>query len=99
MSRWVAALLLSGLLCAQEDRKLKDRKAKQEPKPSATEQEQVPPEEDEGLKPKVYDFNPLQAQKEVQIGNFYWKKGSYKAAMLRFREATRWNPGLPEAWL
>ena len=99
MSRWVAALLLSGLLLAQERGKLKDRKEQSKPAAPAAGEEQVPPEEDENLKPKVYAFNPLQAQQELRTGNFYWKKGSYKAAMLRYREATRWNPGFAEAWL
>jgi hypothetical protein len=38
---------------------------------------QEPEEEDESLKPKEYSFNPLQAEKEVRVGNFYFKKGSY----------------------
>ena len=62
-------------------------------------QEEVPPEEDEGLAPKVYTFNPLQADKEIRIGGFYFKKGSYKAAARRFEEATKWNPGLADAYL
>ncbi len=61
--------------------------------------EQEPPEEDESLQPKEYTFNPLQAENEIRVGNFYWKKGSYKAASRRFEEATRWNPSLPEAYL
>ena len=69
----------------------------QEPKPQTPEQE--PPEEDESLKPKEYTFNPLQADNEMRIGNFYWKKGSYKAASKRFEEATRWDPGRAEAFL
>ncbi len=62
-------------------------------------QEPAPPEEDEGLAPKEYTFNPLQAEKELRIGNFYFKKGNYKAAARRFEEATRWNAGLAEAYL
>lgn len=58
-----------------------------------------PPEEDETLAVKEYSFNPLQAEKELRVGNFYFKKGSYRAAALRFREATRWNPRFAEAWL
>lgn len=61
--------------------------------------EQEPPEEDEILKPKEYTFNPLQADSEIRVGNFYWKKGSYKAAAKRFEEATRWDPGRAEAFL
>ena len=58
-----------------------------------------PPEEDQALVDKEYAFNPLQAQKELQTGNFYFKKGSYRAAANRFLEATRWNPGYAEAYL
>jgi outer membrane protein assembly factor BamD (BamD/ComL family) len=66
----------------------------QEPK-----KEQEPPEEDESLKPKQYTFNPLQAEQEFKIGNFYWKKGSWRAAAGRYEEATHWNPTFAEAFL
>jgi tetratricopeptide (TPR) repeat protein len=58
-----------------------------------------PPEEDVSSAPKEYTLNPLQAEKEVRIGNYYFKKGSYKAAARRFEEATRWNPSLADAFL
>jgi DNA uptake lipoprotein len=58
-----------------------------------------PPEEDVSSAPKEYSLNPLQAEKEVRIGNYYFKKGSYKAAARRFEEATRWNPSMGEAYL
>ncbi len=58
-----------------------------------------PPEEDESLATKEYSFNPLQAEKELKVGNFYWKKGNYKGAAGRYREATRWQPDLAIAWL
>jgi tetratricopeptide (TPR) repeat protein len=58
-----------------------------------------PPEEDEGLREKQYSFNPLQASKELQVGSFYFKKGSWKAAAGRFEEAVKWNPGYADAWL
>ncbi len=72
----------------------------QKPAPKAQE-EQAPPEEDVTAVPPVkeYAFNPIQADKEVKIGIFYFKKGSYKAAANRFREATKWNPGMSEAYL
>ena len=61
--------------------------------------EQEPPEEDESLKPKQeYTFNPLQAESELKIGAFYFKRGSFRAAAMRFEEATKWNPGSAEAW-
>ena len=38
-----------------------------------------PDEEDESSKPKEYTLNPLQAETEINIGNFYAKKGSYNS--------------------
>lgn len=61
-------------------------------------QEQEPPEEDETLKPKEYAFNPIQAQKELTAGNFYYKKGNYRAAASRYREASRWDTNSAEAF-
>lgn len=66
---------------------------------SAPQKEQDPPEEDEGLVPKEYSFNPLQAAKELKVGGYYYKKRSYRAAAQRFEEATKWDPNLAEAYL
>ena len=93
MPRWVLLLAFAGVLSAPAA----EQKKQADPKPQ--QQEQEPPEEDEAAKPKVYAFNPLQATREVQVGNYYFKKGSMNAAAMRFREATRWNPGMAEAWL
>ena len=84
-------MLVASLLWSQQDKKA--------PKPSPQQQEQEPPEEDESLKPKEYSFNPLEAERDVKVGNYYFKKGNYKAAASRFREATRWNPSYAEAFL
>jgi len=62
-------------------------------------QEQAPPEEDENMKPKEYSFNPLEAEKDVKVGDYYFKRGNYKAAISRFEEATRWNPSYALAFL
>lgn len=57
-------------------------------------------EEDETITTaKEYAFNPLQATKEIKVGDYYMKKGSFKAASLRFQEATRWNPQDADAFL
>ena len=58
-----------------------------------------PPEEDESLKPKVYALNPVQAKKEIVAGDYYLKKPNYSAAVGRYLEATRWDPGSAEAFL
>ena len=66
-------------------------------KPTAG-QEQEPPEEEENLKARECVFNPLQAEKELRTGNYYFHKGSYKAAAGRFREAACWSPTMADAF-
>ena len=58
-----------------------------------------PPEEDESLKPKEYSFNPLEAQKDLRTGEYYFKKGNFKAAAKRFEEATLYDPNFADAFL
>ena len=66
----------------------------------AQENAPLPPEEDQNFAaPREYSFNPLQAQKELKIGKFYFKKGSYKAAALRAQEAIKWDDSLLDAYL
>jgi tetratricopeptide (TPR) repeat protein len=97
MPRWVAGLVLS---CWWALSAGAQEAPKEQPKAAAPQpQEQAPPEEDDNLKVKEYAFNPLQANKEMVVGTEYFRKHSYKAAAMRFREATRWNPNLAEAWL
>ena len=75
--------------------------AAQEPKPPppSAAQEQEPPEEDPDLKPKEYSFNPLEASRNIIAGNFYFKKGNYRAASRRYLEASKWDPTSAEALL
>ncbi len=68
-------------------------------KPAAEEPVVEPEEENASSKPKVYDFNPIQAEKEVKVGNYYLKKGSLKAALNRFDDASKYNPQSAEAFL
>ncbi len=96
MRRVAIGFLVTGLLFAQDDSGLKKRPPDQS-KPQ--QQEQEPPEEDESLAPKTYSFNPLEAEKDLKVGLYYFKKGNYKAATSRFREATLWNPTFAEAFL
>jgi tetratricopeptide (TPR) repeat protein len=91
------AFLLTGILFAQDDPQLKKRSPDQS-KPEQ-QQDQEPPEEDESIKPKTYSFNPLEAEKDLKVGLYYFKKGNYKASTSRFREATLWNPTYAEAFL
>ncbi len=84
MARWLLSIVCAALLLSAQEK---------EQKP------QEPPEEDESFKVKEYEFNPLQASKELKIGLFYMKKGSFKAAANRFEEATRWDPSNADAFL
>ena len=93
MRWWVAISMVMGLSWAQ------DPKPKTPPPPPKQQEVQEPPEEDESLKPKEYGFNPLQADKDIRIGNYYFKNHNYRAALSRYQEASKWNPGLAEAYL
>jgi tetratricopeptide (TPR) repeat protein len=99
MSRWIATLMLLAVspLFAQ-DPQLKKR-GETTRTPQQVDKNGLPPEEDKSIAVKEYAFNPLQAQKEIRTGNYYFKKGSFRAAAGRFEEATKWNDGEPEAWL
>jgi len=60
--------------------------------------EENPPEEDESVAPKTYTLNPLESERNVKVGNFYWHRGKYHAAADRYRDATRYNPSSAEAF-
>ena len=89
--------------CALAARPIPPQTAQQQtPKPTqkAAPEEQEPPEEDESLKPQVYALNPLQAQRNITAGDFYFKsKKNYRAAQRRYVEATKWDPGNAEGFL
>lgn len=73
--------------------------AAQAPKDLPPEEGQLPPEEDKAKIQEKYSFNPLKSKNQLPIGEFYFKKGDFKAAAARFSEATKWNDGNAEAWL
>jgi tetratricopeptide (TPR) repeat protein len=96
MSRWIPALALFAFaLSHAHGQVLKKRGESSQP----TRQNGMPPEEDTSITTKEYGFNPLQAKKEIIVGNEYFKKHSYRAAAGRYAEATKWNSGDAEAWL
>lgn len=100
MSRWIVALVAVGIVAAQEQGRQPPKKLETErSKPAAGAKEEVPPEEDKDLTTTEYSFNPLQSAKSVNVGNLYFKNGKYRAAELRYTDATKWNDGNAEAWL
>ena len=57
-----------------------------------------PPEEDESVAPKKYVLNPLESERNIKVGNYYWGKKNYRAALGRYQDATRYNPSSQEAF-
>jgi tetratricopeptide (TPR) repeat protein len=43
-------------------------------------------------------FDPLHAERDVEVGAFYLKRGNYDAAIDRFEEATHYEPALARPW-
>jgi tetratricopeptide (TPR) repeat protein len=44
-------------------------------------------------------FDPLRAEKDLEVGRYYMKKGDVDAAIDRFQDATQARPNLAEAYL
>jgi len=87
--RYLLPLLFATLVFAQ----LRER---QEPPPEMP--AHMEDEDESRIQRTEYAFNPIQARKEVQVGDFYARKGNHKAAVGRYLEATKWNPGYAEAY-
>src|SRR5271155_1703402 len=95
----IAGILCGAALWAQQQPPAEPPK-KLEPQRPANPAEQEPPEEDESLKPEEFSLNPLEAQKNITAGDYYFKtKKNYHAAARRYLRATKWDPGSPEAFL
>ena len=66
--------------------------------PSAKIDPTVPPpapadeSEEEPSKPDLPTYDPLGAERSIEVGQFYLKQGNYDAAIDRFIEATKMHP-------
>jgi tetratricopeptide (TPR) repeat protein len=58
----------------------------------------VDPDPDPPVAPAVPVFDPLHAQRSIDVGTFYLKKGIYDAAIERFIDATNYQPSLAMPW-
>lgn len=86
-------LLLVGLLLSLTVfGQLKEREEKTDPNAALVE------EDEDIVAPTEYVFNPIQAKRDLKVGDFYAKKGSHRAAVGRYLEATKWNPAFAEAY-
>lgn len=93
-----ATVILSALwLAVSMSAQLKDR-PEPPPAPADAEIEGLVDEDEDVLPQTNYVFNPLQAKKDIKVGDFYTKKGSHRAAAARYLEATRWNPQSGDAF-
>jgi tetratricopeptide (TPR) repeat protein len=45
------------------------------------------------------EWDPLKANKDIEVGTFYLRRGSYDAALERFQEAAKLHPGLALPYL
>ena len=91
---------MSASIClAQTGQAAKPQTGQNPPAPQAPD-ETNPPEEDASVAPKVYAFDPLEADRCIKIGNFYMRKGSkgFRAALGRYEDATKYNPNSAEAF-
>jgi tetratricopeptide (TPR) repeat protein len=106
MPRWLTTLMVCAApLYAQTAAPQQPPSAKptelqrERPQPHRNDQIEAPPEEDRDMVVENFSFNPLQSERSVSIGNYYYKLGNYRAAAGRYREATQWNESNSDAWL
>ena len=87
---WIAVV---PALCATASAQLKSPDERPAPEAPA-----MVDEDEEFVAPTEYVFNPIQAQYEMKVGDHYAGKGSHRAAVGRYIEATRWNPSFALAF-
>lgn len=46
---------------------------------------------------KLYSYNPQKARKAIEVGDFYYRRDNFKAALSRYQEALQWKPDDAEA--
>jgi tetratricopeptide (TPR) repeat protein len=59
---------------------------------------EVPPEPAATSAPAEPVFDPLHAERSIEVGTFYLKRGNYDAAIDRFVDATRFQPKAALPW-
>jgi len=82
----------------QQKPKAEDQPKSNQSTPTPSNDEENPPEEDESVAPEKYVLNPLESERNIRVGNYYWHKGKFRAAAGRYSRATKYNPNSPEAF-
>jgi predicted Zn-dependent protease len=82
-----ATMLFSAGLAAQSKPKLVREPVQDEKSEGAAAEATAKPE-----------YNPLKADKSINIGKYYFEHGKYAAAIGRFQEAIRYRPDNPDAY-
>jgi tetratricopeptide (TPR) repeat protein len=57
-----------------------------------------PPPAETAPAPAEPVFDPFHAEKSIEVGTFYMRKGNYDAAIDRFMDATHFQPKLARPW-
>ncbi len=68
------------------------------PPPQQVPDESSLPEEDETVAPEKFVLNPLESERNIKVGNFYFNKKDYRGALSRYERATKFNPSSAEAF-
>ena len=68
------------------------------PAPQQVPDESTLPEEDESVAPEKFVLNPLESERNIRVGNYYWRKGKFRGALQRYERATKFNPNSAEAF-
>ena len=86
-----SALIVAILVLAVRPAPAQESKLDKGPDPPYTEPAPSPA-------PTEPTYDPLRADKSLEIGRFYLKRGNYDAAIERFQDATRFQPKLARSY-
>ncbi len=53
---------------------------------------------EKAAEPEIITPDPAEALKNIQVGDFYFRKGNYKAAADRYRDAVKYGPKNADAY-
>jgi tetratricopeptide (TPR) repeat protein len=102
---WVFVVAMASLLCqaqrihAQEPQESSSKPAEAPPTPQP--KSPAKPNKDSATQsaPDQPTWDPLRAEKDLEVGHFYMKKGDWDAAIDRFQDATTAKPGYAVPYL